>query len=144
MPNYGFDIFLKSCDAFPVQGCNVVLILEIRMMTMRLAELLVIIKRLLNLSHGPRDLKREREIYIVTYLKTLLRGDLRKYRKKLTNLHAGESIFFLENSFSCCLESKINHAISYQHKGSQNQGMGGGGSRICKEFLNFPVTFYGG
>ena len=64
------------------------------MMTMRLAELLVIIKRLLNLSHGARDLKREREIYIVTYLKTLLRGDLRKYRKKLTNLHAGGSIFF--------------------------------------------------
>ena len=61
-------------------------------MTKRLeAELLVIIKRLLNLSHRARDLERERERNIyVTYLKSLSvsKEDLRKYGDKITILHA--------------------------------------------------------
>ena len=112
-----FDFFLKSCD---VPGSRMQCCLDPgdKSDTKRLSELLVIIKRLLNLSHGARDLKRERNIY-VTYLKTLLRGDLIKYGKKLTILHSGGSKISFGQEFSWGLERKINHEISCQQKCSK-------------------------
>ena len=56
-------------------------------MTKRLeAEFLVIIKRLLNLSHGARDLEREREKYICN-LSEVTR--FKKIQEQITIIHVG-------------------------------------------------------
>ena len=84
MPNYGFYIFLKSCDVLPGSRMQCCLDPEdkalIKSDKAALAELLVIIKRLLNLSHTELEIWREREKYICNLSEVTIKGRFKKIR----------------------------------------------------------------